>query len=113
LPAQPDIQSSLVPRLIELRKSRGLNQRQLAEALGLDPSSMSRVEKGERAVSVNELVRLARVLDVRVEDLLGDTQPATSIWLRAAGESPDGVAQSLDLFRGVIRDYFGAQAVVE
>jgi transcriptional regulator with XRE-family HTH domain len=113
LPVQADIQSSLVSRIIELRKSRDLNQRQLADAIGLDPSSMSRVEKGERAVSVSELVRLAKVLDVRVEDLLGDAQAATSIWLRAAGESHAGVAQSLDLFRGVIRDFFGAQAVVE
>jgi transcriptional regulator with XRE-family HTH domain len=113
LAVHPDTQSRLVARIAEQRKDCGLTQRQLADAIGIDPSSMSRVEKGQRAVSVGELVRLAAVLDVRVEDLLADAKPASSIWLRASGESPSGVAQSLDLFRDVIRDYFGAQATVE
>ena len=99
-------------RIIELRNQKGLNQKQLAEAIGIDPSSMNRVEKGERAVSVAELVQLASVLDVRVEDLLAPQQPVQSIWLHASGESAAGVAESLDIFRDVIRDFFGARATV-
>ena len=113
MPAAVDTQTSLVTRIIELRKQQGLNQRQLAEAIGIDPASMNRVEKGERAVSVGELVRLAFVLDVRVEEVLASPEPTQSIWLRASGDSPAGVAESLDLFRGVIRDFFGARATVE
>lgn len=111
--ASVDTQASLVSRIIELRTQKGLNQKQLAEAIGIDPSSMNRVEKGERAVSVAELVQLASALDVRVEDLLAPEKPTQSIWLRASSESPAGIAESLDLFRGVIHDYFGAQATVE
>ena len=110
---QPDAKACLAARISEERTSRGLSQRRLAEAIGIDPSSMNRVEKGQRAVSVGELVRLADVLDVRVDDLLAEAQSAPSIWLRAGSDAPAGVAQSLDLFRGVIRDYFGAQAAVE
>ena len=113
MPAPVDTQASLVSRIIELRKQKGLNQKQLAEAIGIDPASMNRVEKGERAVSVAELVHLAFVLGVHVEDLLASEQPTQSIWLRASGESSAGVAESLDLFRGVIHDFFGAQATVE
>lgn len=113
MPVHTDTQSGLVARIAELRASCGLKQRELAEAIGIDPSSMSRVEKGERAVSVGELVRLAAVFDVRVEDLLADAQPASSIWLRTSGDSPSGVTRSLDLFREIIRDFFGAQATVE
>jgi len=113
LAARPDTKASLAVRITELRKAHGLSQRQLAEAIGIDPSSMNRVEKGQRAVSVGELVRLADVLDVRVEDLLAEAQPAPSIWLRAGADGSAGVARSLELFRGVIRDYFGAQATVE
>lgn len=110
---QTETQSHLAARIAARRKACGLTQRGLADAIGIDPASMSRVEKGRRAVSVGELVKLAEVLDVRVEDLLADAKPASGIWLRTSGESPSGVAQSLDLFRGVIRDYFGAQATVE
>ena len=92
--------------------SLALNQKQLAAAIGIDPASMNRVEKGERAVSVVELVRLATVLDVRVEELLAPTAPAPSIWLRASGESSAAVSESLSLFRDVIRDFFGARATV-
>ena len=113
MPVSTDTQSSLVSRVIEFRRQNGLNQKQLAEAIGIDPASMNRVEKGERAVSVGELVRLASALDVRVEDLLASTECAPSIWLRASGDSPAGVAESLDLFRDVIRDFFGARATVE
>jgi transcriptional regulator with XRE-family HTH domain len=113
VPEAVDTQADLVARIIELRQQAGLKQKQLAEAIGIDPASMNRVEKGERSVSVAELVRLASVLDVRVEDLLGPAEPAQSIWLRASGESRAEVIESLDLFRGVIRDYFGARATVE
>lgn len=113
MPAAVDTQASLVARIIELRQQRDLNQKQLAEAIGIDPASMNRVEKGERSVSVAELVRLASVLNVSVEDLLTSTEPVQSIWLRASGESSAAVVESLDLFRDVIRDFFGARATVE
>lgn len=113
VPAAVDTQANLVARIIELRQQRDLNQKQLAEAIGIDPASMNRVEKGERSVSVAELVRLASVLNVRVEDLLASTEPVQSIWLRASGESSAAVVESLDLFRDVIRDFFGARATVE
>jgi len=113
VPAAVDTQASLVARIIELRQQRDLNQKQLAEAISIDPASMNRVEKGERFVSVAELVRLASVLNVRVEDLLTSTEPVQRIWLRASGESSAAVVESLDLFRGVIRDFFGARATVE
>jgi transcriptional regulator with XRE-family HTH domain len=113
LAVHADTQSYLAARIAAQRKERGLTQRQLADAIGIDPSSMSRVEKGQRAVSVGELVQLAAVLDVRVEDLLEQAAPVSSIWLRATGEKSPGVAQSLDLFRSVIRDFFGAEATVE
>jgi len=112
VPAAVDTQADLVARIVELRHQAGLNQKQLAAAIGIDPASMNRVEKGERAVSVAELVRLASVLDVRVEDLLASTESAPTIWLRASGESSTAVSESLTLFRDIIRDFFGARATV-
>jgi transcriptional regulator with XRE-family HTH domain len=108
-----DIESGLVARIVELRAARGLKQKELAEALGLDPSSVSRIEKGERAVSVAELVQMADVLGVRVEELLAVPNQPSGVLLRApAGASP-ALESSLDLFRDVIHDFFGAQAAVQ
>ena len=108
-----EVESGLVQRIVELRMVRGLKQKELADALGIDPSSVSRIEKGERAVSVAELVRVADVLGVRVEDLLAETSPSPGIWLRSSSGSSPALEASLDLFRDVIHDFFGAQAAVE
>ncbi len=108
-----EVESGLVQRIVALRVARGLKQKELADALSIDPSSVSRIEKGERAVSVAELVRLADVLGVRVEDLLTETSTTPGIWLRSSAGSSPALEASLDLFRGVIDDFFGAQAAVE
>ena len=39
-------------RIAELRAERGISQRRLATALGLDPSALSRIESGERGLAV-------------------------------------------------------------
>ena len=88
-----------------------MNQKQLAEALSIDPSSMNRIEKAERAVSVTELVRLADVFAVDTESLLRPDVPSGVLLRMAAGNTP-AVDESLALFRGIIGDYFGARATV-
>ena len=108
-----EVESGLVQRIVELRVARGLKQKDLADSLGIDPSSVSRIEKGDRAVSVAELVHLADVLDMRVEDLLTARSASPGIWLRSSAGSSPALEASLDLFRGVIHDFFGAQAAVE
>ena len=101
----------IAARIVELRTQGGMNQKQLAEALSIDPSSMNRIEKAERAVSVTELVRLAEVFSVDTESLLRPDVPS-GVLLRMGGESTPAVDESLALFRGVIDDYFGARATV-
>jgi hypothetical protein len=51
-------------------------QRELAEAVAMQPSVLSRALAGERAFNMSELVDIADYLGVRVEDLLFDEQPA-------------------------------------
>ena len=58
-------------RLREAREARGLNQRELAERLGLPPSSIAHFEGGRRGPSVENLIRLARALGVTADFLLG------------------------------------------
>lgn len=57
-------------RLQEIRRTRGLTQEQFAEAVGIQPPTLSRYETGRRSMSVDLLVRVAGALDVPVDRLL-------------------------------------------
>jgi transcriptional regulator with XRE-family HTH domain len=52
------------------RKGVGLSQEKLAEKADLHPVYFGQVERGEQAVSVHALVRIAKALNVRVRDLV-------------------------------------------
>jgi transcriptional regulator with XRE-family HTH domain len=51
-----------VPPLRGVRISRGLSLRDVARRAEIDPGHLSRVERGERQLSIEALGRLARVL---------------------------------------------------
>ncbi|MEO0082147.1 MAG: type II toxin-antitoxin system antitoxin SocA domain-containing protein [candidate division WOR-3 bacterium] len=64
-------QQSLGVRLRALRERQGLSQEALAGQLGIPRSSLSQVEAGRRNVTADELVRLADLLGVSCDVLLG------------------------------------------
>lgn len=54
-----------------MRRARGLGLRECAERAGIDPAHLSRAERGEAALTVDSLARIARVLGLReLEELL-------------------------------------------
>ena len=59
-------------KIARLRDERDVAQRRLAAEIGLDPSALSRVESGERGLAVGELVAIAKILDVSMDELLRD-----------------------------------------
>jgi transcriptional regulator with XRE-family HTH domain len=52
-----------------LRTERGLTQEELGYRAGLDRSYMGDVERGERNVSLTNILKIARALDVDTTDL--------------------------------------------
>ena len=52
--------------LRDMREERQLTQAQLASAVHLDASAISRIEKGERSIRLAEAVALARAVDVEI-----------------------------------------------
>ena len=52
---------SFLARLIEARTRAGLTQQQVARALHIPQSRISRMESGERRVDITELVEFARL----------------------------------------------------
>ena len=60
------------PKLATLRKARRLTQSQLAELLDVLPPVISRWENGVSKPQFDYVVKLASVLEVSFDDLLGD-----------------------------------------
>lgn len=58
-------------RVRELRSAKGLTQEELADASGLDRSYVGSLERGERNVSLRNIEKIAKALDVPIGSLFG------------------------------------------
>lgn len=61
---------SFPARLIQLRKALGLTQQELSEAAQLHVNQIRRYEAGSAQPTLDALIRLAKVLRVRLDDLV-------------------------------------------
>ena len=57
-------------RLYELRKKKGFSQEALAEKLGISRQSVSKWERAESSPDTDNLIALARLYDVSLDELL-------------------------------------------
>ena len=57
-------------KLLELRKAEGLSQEQLAQKLGISRQAVSKWERGEASPDTDNLIELARLYDISLDELL-------------------------------------------
>lgn len=69
------MQTQLAARIVDLREGVNMSQSELAKRLGIDKSSMNKIEKGTRKVSSEELDKIASIFDVSTDYLLGRNTP--------------------------------------
>lgn len=81
-------------KLRELRKERNLTQKQLAELIGVQNSIISFYEVGDRIPSPEVIIKLARVLHVSSDYLLG-LEKQESVDISGLSESDKGLIRSL------------------
>jgi transcriptional regulator with XRE-family HTH domain len=61
--------------LRRLREQRGLTQEQLGAAVGIHATYVGDVERGERNVSLRNIIRLGRALDASPSELVLAAEP--------------------------------------
>ncbi|MDD3419663.1 MAG: helix-turn-helix transcriptional regulator [Candidatus Gastranaerophilales bacterium] len=67
---ESDIRKKLADKIIYLRNSKGISQETLAFEAKIDRSYMSRVERGIVSIGIVKLESIAKVLGVKVYELL-------------------------------------------
>lgn len=103
--------TTLAERLRATRTKKGLSQRELAERTGMEQSQISRIEKGEKGASVENLAALARELGTTVSYLVGDEHQATRYEYDAG--SPARLILADNAAPEGLRDLAGDKALVE
>ena len=66
-------------RLMELRKTAGFNRQEFCEKCGVALSTMANYEQGKRIPYADTAVKMAQILDITVEELIGTQNPELSM----------------------------------
>lgn len=74
-------------RVAEIRRSKGLSQADLAELAGVEQPTISRIERGNDAVTLRVLRQVAAALGVSLSDLFSDDRSAAETALLEAFRS--------------------------
>src|SRR3569833_1915721 len=69
MPANPGKKLFVGPRFRRIRQQLGLSQTQIAEGLGISPSYVNLIERNQRPVTAQILLRLAETYDLDLRDL--------------------------------------------
>lgn len=82
---------TLGKRLCELRKARGMNQVEVAEALQVSRQKYSRMESGDNDPSLVELNQLALLFRTTVSELVAEEEEEAAVvsFYRNADDSPE------------------------
>lgn len=78
----------LGPRLRRLRKDLGLTQASMASDVGISPSYIALMERNQRPVTAEVLIRLAKAYRIDLPSLTEDNSPDLISRLRAAMKDP-------------------------
>ena len=61
--------------LYQLRKEKGITQRELAQKLGISETAYRQKEKGKRAFKSDEMFVIADILEKDIGEIFSDSRP--------------------------------------
>ena len=67
-----DARKVFASRLRQIRQVKGLSQEDLADRAGLHRTYVGSVERGERNISIDNIERLAKALEIDIIELLNE-----------------------------------------
>ena len=94
-------------RLRKARIDKGMNQEELARAIGMTQASISQFEKGLRMPTPANIRKFAQILDLLEEDLAGQNQgkfEKTLLMRNIRGLSPDSISKINEYAAMIKRD---------
>lgn len=65
-----DSENSVILKLRDIRKEKGFTISALADKAGVDHQKIGRAERGETSMTIDMLIKLAKVMDVPLQQLL-------------------------------------------
>lgn len=72
MPQNPKHRRLIGDNIREYRKKAGFSQEKLAEKADLHPVYISQVERAERAITIDSLLRITKALRIRLRDIVGE-----------------------------------------
>lgn len=66
---------TLIGYLIDARKSRGITQTQLAQAMRIEQTLISRIERCERRIDAVEFYHICALLGISTDEIYGHLKP--------------------------------------
>ena len=85
----PPLEDTVRRRLRSIRQARGWTIEDLARRSNIGPSTISRLETGQRRLAIDQLVLLARALETTVDELLTDDSD-DDVVIRPQRDQADG-----------------------
>ena len=71
-PASMAVRANLGARIRTLREERGMSQYTFADMISMDRGYLGNVERGYRNISLDNLSKIARGLDITLSDMFAD-----------------------------------------
>jgi transcriptional regulator with XRE-family HTH domain len=102
--APAELVGRIAASLRALRRTRELNQHDLAELAGVSPSAVSQAERAERGLSLATLVRLSSALGITIDELLRGEDPELYRIGRRIEDPGRGPERTMTLIEGADSD---------
>ncbi len=93
-PKEQRLAKSIGQAIAARRTKKGLTQGDIAEKIGVDPVTISRIERGMTIVPLPRLAEIADALGSPLADLLRDGSPRISDRLQSLGVQLQGLSDS-------------------
>ncbi len=93
-PKEQRLAKSIGKAIAAKRTKKGLTQGQIAEKVGVDPVTISRIERGITFAPVPRLAEIADVLGYSFADLIRESSPRISDRLQSLGAQLQGLSDS-------------------